>query len=178
MSCDSNYYKHSNSRFAPAACWQPLPALIAVCLLVGCAGPNQLAAGARRVSFAELSGAQRGPAVERLARLPAVVHFRRGERVPLELVLDSALAELQAPALALVAKRDFYLLLRADGGPLLSADGVDFEAEQPNWFFFGFAVERAGPTAMRVVLGIRSERQPGVQAASTSTSTTPPRRGR
>jgi len=86
-----------------------------------------------------------------------VIHFQRGERIPVELKLDSSLIELDAPNLTLIAKRDFALLLRADGGPLLSADGSDFAPSAKNYFMLGFKVTRDEPTSLRVVLGVRPD---------------------
>jgi hypothetical protein len=132
-------------------------ALLALAIASGCAGPNQAAQVAQRFSYAQLTGSQREATLPKLTHLPVVIHFKQGERIPVELRLDSSLTQLEAPNLTLVAKRDFYLLLRADAGPMLSADGVDFELDNKNYFAFAFKVERDAPTALHVVLGVRPE---------------------
>ncbi len=145
----SKYYKRSNSWCGVAA--------LGLALVSGCAGPNQAAQVAQRFSYAQLTGSQREAMLAKLTRLPVVIHFKQGERIPVDLRLDSSLTQLEAPNMTLVAKRDFYLLLRADGGPLLSPDGVDFEHKTKNYFVFGFKIERDAPTALHVVLGVRPE---------------------
>lgn len=136
-------------------------AVVFAAFATGCAGPNAIAADAQRVMYADLQAGERRAALEKIMRLPAVVAFKRGERIPVEFVLDSSMLELVRGDLELMAKRDFYLLLRADGGPLLSEDGVDFEAGDgpKNYFFFGFAVQRDAATSVKVAIGVRPERK-------------------
>src|SRR4051812_34610675 len=110
------YYKRSSK-----------PVLLALlCLGGGCAGANQVARSAPHLTFAELNGAQRKQAIQTIASGPTVIHFKKGERVPLDLALDSQLIQLEAPRLTLIARQDFDLLVRPDGPLRLSADGVDF----------------------------------------------------
>jgi hypothetical protein len=134
--------------------------LALLCLGSGCAGANQVARDAQRLTFAELNGPQRRQAIATVASGPTVIHFERGQRIPLELVLDSKLIELEAPRLTLIAKRDFDLLLRPDGGIRLSSDGVDFESHHENYFGFGFEVERQAETLLRVKFGIQPAGRP------------------
>ncbi len=126
-------------------------------LALGCAGPNQVAANASRVTLAELNGSQRADAFQKLSSLPAVLEFRQGDRVPVSLMFDSELATLDAPDFIMVAKRTFYVLLRSDGPPLLSRDGIDFAERRKNSFFVGFDVRRPKQTRMRIGLGIWPE---------------------
>lgn len=127
----------------------------------GCAGANQVARNAAHVNYAELNGPNRKQALATIGGGgPAVIHFKRGERIPLHLALDSRLIELEATPLTLVAKHDFDLLLRPDGPLRISGDGVDFEGEHGNYFGFGFEVERDKATLLRVKLGVVPERQP------------------
>ena len=132
-----------------------------LCLLgitaLGCAGPNQVAAQASRVTLAELNGSQRANAFQKLTSLPTVLEFKQGDRVPVSLLFDSELATLEVPDFTMVAKRTFYVLLRSDGPPLLSRDGVDFEERRKNSFFVGFDVRRPKQTRMRIGLGIWPE---------------------
>jgi hypothetical protein len=115
--------------------------LALLCLGPGCAGANQVARDAHRLSFADLNSPQRKQAVATIASGPTVIHFARGERIPVDLGLDSKLLQLEAPQLTLIAKRDFDLLVRPDGSLRLSADGVDFEAQDDNYFGVGFNVD-------------------------------------
>jgi hypothetical protein len=156
MDCTHNYYVRSKL-ISFARAWLVLPPILLGLTSSGCAGAGQAARGAQRVSYAELSGPQRQAAYEKLTRVPVVIQFRRGERIPVELKLDSSLIELQAPDLTLIAKRDFALLLRADGGPLLSTDGSNFTPSEKNYFILGFNVTRDEPTSMRVVFGVRPD---------------------
>ena len=158
MTGDTSYYTRSKWT-ARAAHTLPAAASIAAALLaLGCGGVNQTASDATRIAYSELTGDGRAAALQRLTALPVIVRFEKGQRVPVDLQLDSSLIELQAPELTLVARRDFYLLLHEDGGPLLSEDGVDFESKGDNYFFFGFDVQRDQPTRMRVRLGVRPQR--------------------
>ena len=131
-----------------------------LCFGSGCAGANQVARTASHLTFAELNGPNRKQALATVASGPTVIHFKRGERIPLDLALDSKLMQLEAPQLTLVAKRDFDLLLRPDGPLRVSADGVDFESDHGNYFGFGFDVERQADTLLRVKFGVLPEKQP------------------
>jgi hypothetical protein len=131
-----------------------------LCLVAGCAGPNASAAHASRVSLSDLQGEQRAAALSRLTQLPAVVALKRGERVPLSLAIDSELFGLEGSGLMLVAKRDFFVLVRQDGPPLLSLDGIDFEQRHQNSFFLGFDVEKGRPTELRLGLGVWAKGNP------------------
>ena len=124
---------------------------------LGCAGPNKIAANASRVTLAELNGTERADAFQKLSSLPTVLEFKQGDRVPVSLMFDSELAALEAPDFTLVAKRTFYVLLRSDGPPLLSRDGIDFEESHKNSFFVGFDVRRPKQTRMHIGLGIWPE---------------------
>lgn len=129
-----------------------------VCLslaLAGCgAGPNQMAKRAGRVDFQELNGPDKRGVMKRLTHFPSIIHFKAGDRVPVEFIIDSELAEVEVKDMVLVAKRDFYLLLRPRGGPRLSRDGVNFEEGHKNWFSIGFAVTRREPAHLAVKLGV------------------------
>ena len=151
MSFVQKYYKRSSR---PAGLLMLLTAL-------GCAGPNQIAKTADRIAFADLKGDQRRAAFSRLARGTTIVHFKRGDRVPLDFKLDSSLAELADPDLMLVVKRDFYLLIDPDGPPRVSEDGIDFESKAKNYFLFGFKVPKSGDAKMVLRLGVRPASPPG-----------------
>ncbi|MEO6602865.1 MAG: hypothetical protein ABIQ16_23475 [Polyangiaceae bacterium] len=120
----------------------------------GCAGVNASAAHATRVNLSDLQGEQRGAALARLTQLPTVIALKRGERVPLSLGIDSELFALEGSGLVLLAKRDFFVLLRQDGPPLFSLDGVDFEQRHRNSFLVGFHVDKTQPTELQLRLGV------------------------
>ncbi|HKP63334.1 MAG TPA: hypothetical protein VJV78_41650 [Polyangiales bacterium] len=134
--------------------------LALLCLGSGCAGANQVARNAAHLTYAELNGPNKKQALATIAGGPTVIHFKRGEQIPLDLALDSRLIELDAPRLMLVAKRDFDLLLRPDGPMRISGDGADFEGEHGNYYGVGFDVEREAATLLRVKFGVLPEHRP------------------
>jgi len=93
-----------------------------------------------------------------LGEQPVVIHFKVGQEVPLAFVMDSRLLTIAPQDLKLHVKSDFFLLLRADGPPLLSEDGVEFEEEAPNTFMVDFDAPKADqPAKMKLRLSLRSE---------------------
>src|SRR5262245_58178895 len=143
-----NYYTRSNYL------------VLVLALLCSCAGANQIARNATHLAFADLNGPNRKQALAAISSGPTIIHFKRGEQIPLDLALDSRLIELDAPRLTLVAKRDFDLLLRPDGPMRVSGDGADFEAEHGNYYGVGFDVEREAATLLRVKFGVLPEHKP------------------
>jgi len=131
--------------------------LLGAGLLVACAGANEEAKNADSVSFAALNGPDREAARQKLLHLPVVLHVEKGTRIPLELQLDSKLARLDTRPMTLVAKRDFFLLIRSDGPPLLSEDGVDYESKPKNYFSLGLAAKRDRDALIRLRLGVRPD---------------------
>lgn len=132
----------------------------ALLLLVaaGCAGPNQLARTAPVVPFPDIAqGQPPSQAIEHLQRLPFVLHVPKGQQIPVDFALDSGLFELETGDLRLVAKRDFWVLFRADGAPLLSDDGVEFEKRPRNAFSLGLRVEKDQPARVDVRLRVRGD---------------------
>jgi hypothetical protein len=87
------------------------------------------------------------------------VHFKAGQVIPFSFALESKLFELEVPPLTIKAKRDIYLLIRADGPPLLSEDGVDFEKRVQNAFMFGFALKKGQTAEVRAKILLRPESQ-------------------
>lgn len=122
----------------------------------GCAGPNQVAAGAPRIPFEQLNQQQHASQLMGLQDQPVVIHFKEGQEIPFNFVLDSRLLALTPPDMKLRVKSAFFLLLRADGPPLLSEDGVEFEEQPKNSFMLGFDVQRGQPAALNLRLGVRS----------------------
>lgn len=122
----------------------------------GCAGPNSVAATAPRIPFEQLNQKHHAAQLMGLNEQPVVIHFKEGQEVPFNFVLDSRLLALTPPEMKLRVKSAFFLLLRADGPPLLSEDGIEFEEQPKNSFMLGFAVERDKPAALHLRLGVRS----------------------
>lgn len=134
---------------------------IAVAFAVaGCAGPNAVARNAARVDFAALGRGGASPDGKSPLTLPFVLHVAAGQEVPLDFQLNSRVFALDPGPLKLVAKRDFYVLFRDDGPPLLSEDGQQFEERAKNTFRFGLRVVKDEPTKVELYLGIRPEPQP------------------
>ena len=124
----------------------------------GCGGPNKVAAGAPHIPFNQLSQGQYSEQLMSLGEQPVVIHFKVGQEVPLAFVMDSRLLTIAPQDLKLHVKSDFFLLLRADGPPLLSEDGVDFEEKAPNTFMVDFDAPKADqPAKMKLRLSLRSE---------------------
>ena len=124
----------------------------------GCGGPNKVAAGAPHIPFNALSQGQYSEQLMSLGEQPVVIHFKVGQEVPLAFVMDSRLLTIAPQDLKLHVKSDFFLLLRADGPPLLSEDGVEFEEEAPNTFLVDFDAPKADqPAKMKLRLSLRSE---------------------
>lgn len=125
---------------------------------IGCGGPNKVAAGAPHIPFNALSQAQYSEQLMSLGEQPVVIHFKVGQEVPLAFLMDSRLLTIAPQDLKLRVKSDFFLLLRADGPPLLSEDGVEFEEEPINTFTVEFDTPKADqPAKMKLRLSLRSE---------------------
>jgi hypothetical protein len=131
-------------------------ALLMLCTtLAGCAGPNQIAARAPRIAFSDLDQGDRQAFIQKLSQPPYVVHFKAEQQIPFTFALESGLFEMEVPPLTITAKRDFYLLVRADGPPLLSEDGVDFKKRVRNSFMFGFSLKKDQPTEVQAKILLR-----------------------
>lgn len=122
----------------------------------GCAGPNSIAATAPRVPFETLDQKQNAQLLMGLQEHPIIIHFKEGQEIPFHFVLDSRLLTLAPPEMKLRVKSAFFLLLRADGPPLLSEDGIEFEEQPKNTFMLGFDVKQDQPAALNLRLGVRS----------------------
>ena len=140
------YYRRSK-----IGCW------IALALL-GCAGPNAVARDAPTIEFEQLRAAPSSALAQQLGQPPYIIKFEAGEEIPVDFVLESTLLATRDEDFVLIAKRDVYLLIRDDGPPVLSADGVQFEAKKKNWFRFGFRVTKREPSSIDLGLGLHPER--------------------
>ena len=142
-----DYYKRSKS-------W-----LLALCALAlaGCGGANQTARQAPTIPYERLRTARSPELVRQLGRPPYIIKVSAGTVIPVDFDLDSRWLAVRDEDFVLVAKRDFYLLVRADGPPVLSEDGVEFEDKPRNYFRFGFRLRGREPTTVDLALGVRPE---------------------
>jgi len=130
------------------------PILVGLSLAVaGCAGPNAAARNATRIEFADVASGQ--PEARRMMELPFVLHVVAGQEIPIDWGIDSSLFTVEGGPARLVAQRDFYVLFRADGPPLLSEDGVEFEDRPRNSFRLGLRARRDEPTTLEAYVSIR-----------------------
>lgn len=148
----SNYYNHSNC----ASPWLRRYAVAGLALLaLACGASNsQIARSARRVPIAHISELPPAERATALASLPVMLEIRKGDRFPLEVLLDSRLIALHAEGTWTVEAREtFYVLLREEGAPVVSEDGVNFDAATRNSFGVGFNAQAGQPAKLRVALG-------------------------
>jgi hypothetical protein len=145
MPCTSSYYVRS------IACLLGLSAS-------GCASASSIASRAPVVAFAE---ATRHPEpLTKIGREPIVLRFEAGDRIPVEVDLNSQLMHTDKRPLPfeVVATRRFYVLIDPDFHVRTSLDGRDFEARPKNAFQLGLAVTR---DAAKVVIALRIRPQQG-----------------
>jgi hypothetical protein len=133
-------------------------ALLTLLLSSACAGPNLT--NVPRVPLAELAQGKLGPELHNGLTPPFVLQVHTGDQLPIELILDSRLAKLDATQVTLTATRNFYVLFRSDGPPLLSEDGSDFSSRDKNAFRLGLRVQKGRPAALEVGLRIRADDTP------------------
>ena len=126
--------------------------------LLGCgASAAQLARESPHVPIAHITELPEAERARALSTLPLVLEVRKGDRFPIEAVLDSTLLKLDtAGTWTVEALQPFYVLLRPSGPPLLSSDGVDFEPREQNSFNFGFSTEKDQPARIRLALKLRA----------------------
>lgn len=138
---------------------QATPLLALGALLAACGASNtRLAQGARRVPIAHISELSEAERPNALGSLPIVLEIRKGDRFPLEAVLDSRLLTLHTEGTwSLEAAQTFYVLLREEGPPVISEDGVDFDSKTKNSFSVGFAAKQSEPAKVRLVLGFHAK---------------------
>jgi hypothetical protein len=122
----------------------------------GCAGPNKIAANAPRVAYSELTPGEAEKHVSTLSHLPFILVFKAGDRVPLNFVLESRLVNVDVPSLTLVAKKDFYVLVRPKGAPLVSEDGKDFSTKTQNSFQVGLSLKKGESPSIQAKIGFRN----------------------
>lgn len=136
---------------------QPIALLALLALTTTACGPNHIAARAPQITFAEMNHGDGQANIKRLSQPPYVVAFKAGEQIPFSFAVESKLFEAKIPPLNLVVKRDFYLLFRKSGAPLLSEDGVDFQSRAKNGFMFGFQLKKGEPTKVVSKISVRAE---------------------
>ena len=131
----------------------------ALLFAVGCGGANQVARNAPTVPFDRFDSDRSSALLSQLQKPPYIVKFRAGQVIPVDFTLDSKLMRAQDEDFVVIAKRDFYVLFRSDGPPLLSADGVEFEERPKNYFRFGFRLRGKEPATIDLGLGVRPEKK-------------------
>lgn len=141
---------------------QALRGLCSIFLALGAvacgASNNRIAQSARRVPVAHLAELPPAERASALAKLPVVLEIRQGDKFPIEAVLDSSLVALHTEGTWTVeARRTFYVLLREEGAPVVSADGVDFETPSKGSFGVGIQAEKDKPATVRIALKWRAE---------------------
>lgn len=134
---------------------------VAALVLVACGASNsQLAQSAPRVPIAHIAELPEEARPKALASLPVVLEIRKGDRFPIHATLDSRLLALDAEGTwSLEAKENFYVLLREDGPPVVSEDGVDFDTKTRNSFAVGFKATKGEPAKVEIVIGFRGAEQ-------------------
>ena len=151
-----NYYDNSNCRLRPLAALFASPLLAGALLACG-ASSAQMARESPHVPIAHINELPEAQRTSALASLPVVLEVRKGDRFPIEAVLDSTLLKLDSAGTWTVeALEPFYVLLRPEGPPLLSTDGVDFEQRMHNSFNFGFNAQKDQSTSIRLALRLRA----------------------
>lgn len=151
---DAKYYAPSNTAFARHAPLRVVTATASALVLSACAASNsQLARNAPRVPIAHLRELSEQEPGKALASLPVVLEIREGDRFPIDAMLDSRLLTLHAEGpWSLQATQTFYVLLREDGPPVISEDGVDFDTKPKNSFNVGFMATKTEPAKLKLVL--------------------------
>jgi hypothetical protein len=82
-----------------------------------------------------------------------VLEVRKGDTFPVEALLESRLLELHAEgAWTVQARETFYVLLREEGPPVVSLDGLDFETPAKGSFGVGVDAHAGQPTKVRLAL--------------------------
>lgn len=140
----------------------PVAMLLGVSLSACGASNTQLARSARRVPIAHIAELPEKERPTALASLPVVLEIRKGDRFPIDAALDSRLLTLHDTGpWTLEAKQTFYVLLREDGPPVISEDGLDFDSKPRNSFSVGFGAMKGKRATVKMLLGFHKEGSPG-----------------
>jgi hypothetical protein len=154
-SAQANYYNNSNKASAALSRRSaPLFAAALGLLMLACGASNsQVAKTARRVPVAHIASLPPAEREKALAGLPLILEIRKGDVFPVEPLLESSLVALRTEGTWKVeALETFYVLLREEGAPIVSVDGVDFDQRAQNSFGVGFDAKKDQPTKLRVAL--------------------------
>jgi len=101
----------------------------------------------------EMPESERPASLAQLPR-PIVISVRRFDRVPVDITVNSSILFLvRRGELEVKALDDFYVLLREEGGPLVSRDGVTFTTPASQRLDLALDVGRASQPELRVMLG-------------------------
>lgn len=89
-----------------------------------------------------------------MAGEPMFIGFKKGDKVPLELLLHGPMRVAEPDrTIQLEVQRDFFVLIRSDGPPRISYDGVHL-AEPGGSFRFGFSNTKRDGQSIKVELSI------------------------
>ena len=152
-----NYYSHSNN-FPLVHRRTPLLAAVLGLFALACgASNNQVAKSARRVPVAHIASLPEAEREKALTGLPLILEIRKGDVFPIEPRLESRLVALRTEGTwKAEALETFYVLLREEGPPIVSLDGIDFEQRAHNSFSVGFDAKKDQPTKLRIALTWRA----------------------
>jgi hypothetical protein len=150
-----NYYDHSK------LFWAFPVALLALSVAACGASNNQVAKTAPRVPIAHIATLPPEQRAQALARLPVILEIRKGDTFPIEPLLESQLVALHTEGTWNVeALQTFYVLLREEGAPVVSLDGVDFERRGQNSFGAGFEAKAGQPPKVRLAVKWHASAEP------------------
>jgi hypothetical protein len=129
--------------------------------LVGCAASSaQEAEGARRIPVTRMLELTKAGATTS-AKEPVVLEVKTGDRLPVELLLNSKLLKAHRTGeWSVEAVRDFYVLLRETDPPEISVDGVNFDEVSQGAFNLGIDATPDGTFKVNVVLALQAGSAP------------------
>lgn len=147
-------YRAGCRRALARRCWAPCAAAVLALFVSGCGASNsQVAKSARRVAVAHIADLAPEERATALATLPVILEIREGDRFPVEVLFDSRLLALHTDGTWTVEAREtFYVLLREEGAPAVSVDGVDFDRPVQGSFGVGVDSQKEQPAKLRVML--------------------------
>lgn len=159
---DLNYYNHSNNSPRRPRRTALLATLFALLALACGASNSQVAKTARRVPVAHIASLPPAEREQALVGLPLILEIRKGDVFPVEPLLQSSLIALHTEGTWKVeALETFYVLLREEGAPIVSVDGIDFDQRVQNSFGVGVDARKGQPAKLRVALTWRAPGERG-----------------
>jgi hypothetical protein len=110
------------------------------------------------IRYADLDGPQRHEAFKRLRQTPTILRFEQGDRIPVQIDVDSSVIGIEGESTLWVAVRSpFYVKIRQEGEALFSAEGKSYEAYNVgDRLALGLSVSDSGRPLFRAILSTRS----------------------